>query len=99
MKRLADSACSNTLLIDLTLGGALVEYLPASGDASNKGNQTRLEIDEGSSVADVLGTLGLPQDARMMVIVDGNVIPPDDFVTTSFQPGSKLSVIPPIQAG
>jgi len=83
------------VFIDLTLGGALVEYLPSD----SKGNQVRLEVPDKSTVAQVLTSLGVPANARMMVICDGNVVSPDEFVTTGLGPDAKLSVIPPIQAG
>ena len=99
------------MLVDLTLGGALLKYLPdadpAGGPSSSesasqgarKGNRAQLEIEEGSSIADALRVLGVPSDARMMVICDGDVITPDEFASTILISGSKLSVIPPIQAG
>lgn len=84
--------------IDLTFGGALVKYLPASPPAK-KGNRTRLELANGASVADALEALGIPPDARMMIIFEGDVITPEKFATTTLTSGSELSVIPPIQAG
>ena len=95
------------MLIDLTLGGALLKYLPDGGlsgsESASKGarksNRTQLEIKDGSSIADALRVLGVPTDARMMVICDGDVVTPDEFATTPLISGSKLSVIPPIQAG
>ena len=91
----------------------MLQYLPASdsgpsddpaaghsaSQAARKGNRTQLEIEEGSSVADALLVLGVPPEARMMVICDGNVVSPEEFATTTLVAGSNLSVIPPIQAG
>ncbi len=97
--------CSNTVLIDLTLGGALLKYLPVSDPSGSHpagraaSNRTQLDIEDGSSVADALRVLGVPPEARMMVICDGNVVSPEEFATTTLISGSNLSVIPPIQAG
>jgi len=83
------------LYIELTLGGALVKYLPSGG----KGNQVSLTVAEKTTVADVLSQLEVPPETRMMVILDGNLVAADDFVTKELQNDAKLSVIQPIQAG
>ena len=97
--------------IDLTLGGALLKYLPdgdlsggpsgseSASQGTRKSNRTQIEIEDGSSIADALRVLGVPTDTRMMVICNGDVITPGEFATTPLISGSKLSVIPPIQAG
>ncbi|MFK7852796.1 MAG: MoaD/ThiS family protein [Granulosicoccus sp.] len=81
--------------IDVTLGGALVEYLPEG----HQGNRLKLSLVTGVTLADVLNDLGISMDQRMLVILNGTVVHAENFTQAKLNDEDKLSLMPPIQAG
>lgn len=81
--------------INVTFGGALVEHLPEG----HKGNRLKLSLVTGVTLADVLSDLGIASNQRMLVILNGNVVLPEQFNQSRLNEDDQLSLMPPIQAG
>lgn len=85
----------NTVLINVTFGGALVRYLPPGG----KGNKRAIEIDNGNTLPNLFKQLGLSGEERLLVVLNGSVVQKEQFSGTVLNAGDALSLMPPIQAG
>ena len=81
--------------IELTVGGALADYLPAG----HSGNRVRIALSDGSSVADLLANLNMPAAQRLLIICNGQVVPSADRITTVLADEDQVSLMPPITAG
>ncbi|MFK7997204.1 MAG: MoaD/ThiS family protein [Granulosicoccus sp.] len=81
--------------IEITLGGALIEYLPQN----KSGNRFTFSNDSSLSVADLLSTMGVKTDQRLLTILNGQIIQPEAYKTTLLNDGDGLSLMPPIVAG
>lgn len=84
-----------SLHIEITLGGALIKYLP-QGEI---GNSFTLSTDTPLSLEQLLAQLGIGADQRLLTILNGQVIQPSVFGTTLMSNGDALSLMPPIVAG
>lgn len=85
----------NTVHINITFGGALVEHLPEG----RQGNRLKLSLAPGVTLADLLKDLGISSDQRMLVILNGNVVQMEEFSHMRLNDDDQLSLMPPIQAG
>lgn len=81
--------------IHLTLGGALVRYRPPGAT----GNKTLIDCEEEMTLLALLHQLGIPEDQRLLVILNGDVVLKDAYANTPMSNEDKLSLMPPIQAG
>ncbi len=81
--------------ITLKAGGNLVERLPACAS----GTTALFNTGNASSVGDVMRELGIPADQRVLVILNGTMVPRPDLASTLLANGDRLSLMPPIQAG
>jgi len=81
--------------IDITLGGALIQFLPPD----ESGNQFTYTHESSVSLSELLGTLGIGRERRLLTILNGNVIHPDAFGEIILNDGDALSLMPPIVAG
>jgi len=77
--------------IDLALFAYLSEYQP---DGQGGRHARAIEVTEGSTVADLIGLLGLPDEPRV-VFVNGRHAP-DDYELAS---GDRLAIFPPVAGG
>jgi molybdopterin converting factor small subunit len=80
------------LRVEVRLFATLRKYLPPSGD----GSSARLEMPAGSSVADVVNKLGIPNAMVHLVLVDGRHEPSKGRLLDD---GAVLSIWPPIAGG
>ncbi|MBX2879917.1 MAG: MoaD/ThiS family protein [Granulosicoccus sp.] len=81
--------------VSITLGGALAQYLPGG----IQGNTLPHDCSEGATLATVLSDLGIPSDKPMLIIVNGELVPAENYAEALLADGDTLSVVPPIQAG
>ena len=72
-----------------------MEHLPDG----HKGNRLKLELVTGVTLADMLSNLGIASDQRMLVILNGNVVLPEEFSQSRLNEDDQLALMPPIQAG
>jgi sulfur carrier protein ThiS len=74
----------------------LQDYLPAE---ARQTNALRLDLDEGSTVQQVIERFGLPQKMCHLVLVDGSFVPPAERATRMLKDGETLAIWPPIAGG
>lgn len=80
-------------------GGTLSSHLAAHREPDAQAGQACVEIDEGQSVAGLLGHLGLDPARALLIILNGKVVAADDRSSTRLVDGDTLSLAPPIRAG
>ena len=78
--------------IELHLFASLRQYLP---DTSNGGASTRMEVDEGTTVQEVLDRLSIPPHVPKLMFINGIHAQGD----TVLQDGDRVGVFPPIAGG
>ncbi len=81
--------------ISVTLGGALIQFRP-EGTTGNRFTYTNNSM---GTVSALLDDLGVPDEQRLMTILNGNVVQPDSYSQTTLSDGDELSLMPPIAAG
>ena len=82
--------------ITFKLYASLTEYLPAE---SRYGNRVTLELDEGTSIAQVIEPFGLPQKMVHLVLVNGVYVAPAERLSHVLNEGDVLAIWPPIAGG
>ena len=82
--------------ITFKLYASLTEYLPAE---SRYGNRVTLELDEGTSIAQVIEPFGLPQKMVHLVLVNGVYVAPAERLSRVLNEGDVLAIWPPIAGG
>ncbi len=88
--------------ISLKLAAALREYVADSNlSATVIGDDGRgeIEVQEGTTPADVMAILAIPADQSLMVIVDGSMVARTEYDSFKLTEGQTLSLNPPIRAG
>jgi sulfur carrier protein ThiS len=77
--------------IELILYASLACHMPAE----RSGNSCLLEVDEGTTVGNVLASLTIPEDAPRIMFLNGRHTKEDQFL----KDGDRLAVFPPIAGG
>ena len=78
------------------LYASLTQYLPTE---SRHENWLRLDLPEGTSVAQVIEPFGLPQKLVHLVLVNGVYVPPERRLSQVLVDGDVLAIWPPIAGG
>lgn len=81
--------------VTVKLGSAIIRFRPEHLSS----NPFELSVDEGCTVSDVVTTLGMPKDFRLMSILNDTLISPADRAETYLSDSDTLALMPPIQAG
>ena len=82
--------------ITFKLYASLTDYLPAE---SRYGNRVTLELDEGTSIAQVIEPFGLPHKMVHLVLVNGVYVAPAERLSQVLNDGDVLAIWPPIAGG
>ncbi|MDP3514990.1 MAG: MoaD/ThiS family protein [Sulfuritalea sp.] len=82
--------------ITFKLFATLQDYLPPEG---KKTNALTLELQEGTTVAQVVERFSLPQKLVHLVLIDGNFVPPAERDGRALQEGETLAIWPPVAGG
>ncbi len=82
--------------ITFKLFAHLQDYLPPEG---KKTNALTLELQEGTTVAQVVERFGLPQKLVHLVLIDGNFVPPAERDGRALREGETLAIWPPVAGG
>ncbi|MBE0626153.1 MAG: MoaD/ThiS family protein [Burkholderiales bacterium] len=82
--------------VTLKLYAMLSDYLP---DAARKSNALELELDAGTTPAQLIAGQNLPLKLCHLVLVDGVFIPPATRATRPLVDGETLAIWPPIAGG
>jgi molybdopterin synthase sulfur carrier subunit len=77
--------------VELCFYASFASRLPEN----REGNSCTTEIDEGSTVRELLDKMGLPEDLPKIVFLNGLHAKYDDVL----KPGDRLAVFPPIAGG
>ncbi|MDO8959265.1 MAG: MoaD/ThiS family protein [Rhodocyclaceae bacterium] len=78
------------------LFATLQDYLPAE---AKKTNALALDLDEGTTVQQVVERFGLPQQSCHLVLIDGIFVPPAARASRALKEGETLAIWPPIAGG
>ena len=81
--------------ITFKLFASLGEYLPA-GSVSNA---TKIEIEDQTSVVDVIETYNIPSDLVHLVLLNGVYLHPEERLRATFKEGDTLTIFPPVAGG
>lgn len=76
--------------IEIQLFSLLRRFAP-----KESGGFIELEINEGTSVATLVNTLGIPENSVMLISLNGKYVKPD----ATPKEGDKIGLYPPIGAG
>jgi molybdopterin converting factor small subunit len=78
--------------IDLTLFATLAQYTPPG---SRQSDPVKIEVPEGSTVATVASSLGVPPGLTYVALVNGEDAEPD----RPLNPGDAVVLFPPLAGG
>lgn len=81
--------------IEIKLYAMLSRYLP-TGAVRNVGH---LEIAEGTTAADIIQQLRLPDEWVHLVLVNGHYIAPEALSQAALREGDALAIWPPVAGG
>ncbi len=81
--------------LKIKLGGPLVRYKPKG----TVGNTVVIDSVDGLTLSALLADLNVPDEQRLLVILNGTVIPSDTYTSTLLSDNDDLALMPPIQAG
>lgn len=81
--------------LSIKFGGPLVRYKPEGCS----GNTALLDSVNGLKLSALLNDLGIPEEQRLLVILNGAVVAADFYGSTQLTDTDDLSLMPPIQAG
>ena len=82
--------------VTLKLYATLSDYLP---DAARKRSAVELELDAGTTPAQVIASQNLPLKLCHLVLIDGVFIPPEARAKRALAEGETLAIWPPIAGG
>ncbi len=82
--------------ITFKLFATLQDYLPES---AKKTNALTLDLDEGTTVAQVVERFALPLKLVHLVLIDGNFVPLAERAGRVLKEGETLAIWPPVAGG
>lgn len=82
--------------VTLKLFASLADYLPVEARMTNA---LVIDLDEGTTVQDVIERFALPRASCKLVLIDGNFIPPEARATRVLKDGETLAIWPPVAGG
>lgn len=84
-----------TIEVTLKLFAMLERWLPEGA----RRNEIRLSVPAGTTPADVVAALGLPEALCAIVLIDGVFVPPELRADRALAADEALSIWPPIAGG
>lgn len=81
--------------IAFKLFASLSDYLPPG----HRGNRLELEVEEGTTVADMIQRYRVPERSAHLVLVNGHFVPPAGRAGRRLEHGDELAIWPPIAGG
>lgn len=89
------AAGGRSIEITLKLFAMLERWLPEGA----RRNEIRLSVPAGTTPADVVAALSLPEALCAIVLIDGSFVPPEERARRALAPNEALSIWPPIAGG
>ncbi len=83
------------MTLTVKLYALLGDYLPPG----TRGHEMSLEIEPGTTVAQVIGQLGIPERMAHLVLVDGTYVGPEERASRVLREGEVLAIWPPVAGG
>ena len=77
------------------LFASLSDYLPPE----RKGNRLELEVEAGTTVAELIRRYRVPERSAHLVLVNGHFVPAAERAKRHLQEGDELAIWPPIAGG
>jgi len=84
------------LRITFKLFATLQDYLPAE---AKKTNALSLDLEPGTTVAQLVERFALPIKLVHLVLIDGTFVPPADRAGRVLKDGETLAIWPPVAGG
>ncbi|MDE0309472.1 MAG: sulfur carrier protein ThiS [Acidiferrobacterales bacterium] len=81
--------------LTVKLVGTFARYLPTP----SQGNMVEIEVDDGTTAAQLAGILGLPETQPFMVSVNDEIVPKSDRESKVLQSTDSIKIIPPLKGG
>ncbi|MGH1360090.1 MAG: sulfur carrier protein ThiS [Burkholderiaceae bacterium] len=86
--------------ITFKLYAMLSDYLPQEfGSHKRDGNVIQLDLDEGTTVTQIVEKFQLPDKWVHLVLIDGAYVQPEDRASRALQEGEALAIWPPVAGG
>ncbi len=82
--------------VSLKLYATLSDYLPAEAHQTNR---LDLDIEPGTTPADLIRRFSLPRNLCHLVLIDGVFVPPAARAERALQDGEVLAIWPPVAGG
>ncbi|MDP2133209.1 MAG: MoaD/ThiS family protein [Sulfuritalea sp.] len=82
--------------ITFKLFATLQDYLPPEG---KKTNALTLDLEDGTTVTQLVKRFSLPEKLVHLVLIDGNFVPPADRAGRVLRDGETLAIWPPVAGG
>jgi molybdopterin converting factor small subunit len=81
--------------VTFKLFAMLQDYLPAA----KKDNALALDLEDGTTILQVIERFGVPLKSCHLVLVDGHFVPPTERCSRVLNDGETLAIWPPIAGG
>ncbi len=82
--------------ITFKLFATLQDYLPAEAKSTNA---LMLELDDATTVAQIVERFNLPRRLVHLVLIDGSFVPPAERGDRTLRDGETLAIWPPVAGG
>ena len=82
--------------VTFKLFATLQDYLPAEG---KKTNALTLDLEEGTTVDQIIKRFALPEKLVHLVLIDGSFVPPAQRDSRILVEGDTLAIWPPVAGG
>jgi sulfur carrier protein ThiS len=82
--------------ITFKLFASLQDYLPLQ---ARMNNALALDLEDGTTIQQVIERFALPQRSCHLVLIDGNYVPPAERAGRALRDGETLAIWPPIAGG
>ena len=82
--------------VTFKLFATLQDYLPAE---AKKTNALTLDLEPGTTVAQIVERFALPLRLVHLVLIDGNFVPPAERASRILNDGETLAIWPPVAGG
>lgn len=82
--------------ITFKLFATLQDFLPPE---AKKTNSLMLELDDATTIAQIIERFNLPPKLVHLVLIDGSYIPPGERAARTLHDGETLAIWPPVAGG